>query len=71
MNQDDSRFEDWWNRSPARRGLSETAKSMCRTVWFAALEDDEDRQAEIKSGQRAPAARRLPPLCTDGKGTAC
>lgn len=35
----DQRFEDWWNRNPARAELNPVAKEVARTVWHAAQND--------------------------------
>lgn len=50
---DDTRFEAWWNHSEARRGLSEAAKGLARSVWFAALEDEDQRLAAQRAGDVA------------------
>lgn len=50
---DDTRFEAWWNHSEARRGLSEAAKGLARSVWFAALEDEDQRLVAQRAGDVA------------------
>lgn len=35
----DDRFEAWWPRNPARRGMNPVAKEVARGIWRAARED--------------------------------
>lgn len=62
----DERFEAWWNHSEARSGLSEAAKGLCRSVWFAAMEDAEDQALKTLSTGRTtpfPTVDCPPPRC--------
>lgn len=70
---DDTRFEAWWNHSPARRGLSDAAKGLARSVWFAALEDEDDRRTDQRAQDTAyrMSLKGVARPGADGKGSAC